>query len=159
MEHGPAGPAWAAWIEHSALGHALRNSIWLFPAVETLHILGFALLVGAIVTFDARVVATRGGFVLPDWERAVLPVARAGFLLAVPMGLLLFATETTAYARNPAFRLKLVAIGLALANIGAFHLLARSAAGRVTPGLRIMAGLSLALWVLVLICGRMIAYL
>lgn len=157
MEHGPAGPAWAAWLEHSAVGHALRNSVWLFPAVETLHIVGFALLVGAIVTFDARVVAARSDFPLRAWERAVLPVARIGFALALPMGLLLLATETTAYARNPAFRLKLVAIGLALVNVGIFHRLARQDV--VTPALRLTAGISLGLWLLVLICGRMIAYL
>lgn len=157
MEHGPGGPAWAALIEQSGVGHALRNSLWLFPAAETLHILGFALLVGAIVTFDARVVTAGPAFERARWERAVLPVARFGFLLAVPMGLLLFTTEATAYSRNPAFRLKLVMIVLAIANIALFHRLGRREPG-VSTSLRLTAGLSLGLWTLTLICGRLIAY-
>lgn len=159
MEHGHAvlGPAWAALIERSALGQAMRGSLWLFPLVETLHIIGLALLVGAIVTFDLRVVGAGPGFERAGWERAVLPVARFGFFLAVPMGLLLFATEATAYARNPAFWLKLAAIGTALANVALFHRLARGTAG-VTPALRVTAGLSLGLWLLVLTLGRLIAY-
>ncbi len=152
-----AGPAWAAAIEHSAVGEAMRGSLWLFPAVETLHIVGFALLVGAIVTFDARVVAARPGMALDRWARAVLPVARLGFALALPMGLLLFATEATAYARNPAFRLKLVLLAAALANVAAFHLLARGRDRPSTP-LRAAAGVSMAVWLGVLVLGRLIAY-
>ncbi len=156
--HGAAaGLAWAALVEHSPLGDALRNSVWLFPAVETLHIIGFAILVGAIVTFDVRVIATRPSLEFGPWRRAVLPVARAGFALALPTGLLLFVTEATAYAANPAFRWKLVMLALALANVGLFHLSAR---GRVDPSsaLRLIAGLSLAAWLGVLILGRLIAY-
>ena len=156
MEHLP-GPAWAATVEHSSLGYALRNSLWLFPAVETLHILGFAILVGAIVTFDARVIGARDGFALEAWQRAILPVARLGFLIAVPMGLMLFTTEATAYSRNPAFRLKLVMLVVALANIVIFHRLARGRA-TLSRGLRIAAGMSLASWLLVLVLGRLIAY-
>ena len=51
--HGAGGLAWAALIEHSALGETLRGSTWLYPAVECLHIVGFALLVGAIASFLA----------------------------------------------------------------------------------------------------------
>jgi hypothetical protein len=159
LEHGLAAtaPAWAMAVERSAVGQALRTSLWLFPAVETLHILGLALLVGAIATFDLRVIRAGPGLDLARWERAVLPVARAGFLLAVPMGLLLFTTEATAYARNPAFQLKLLLILAALANIALFHRL-RNRAGMLTAGLRLAAALSLALWLAVLACGRLIAY-
>jgi hypothetical protein len=159
LEHGLEAtvPAWAMAVERSAVGQALRTSLWLFPAVETLHILGLALLVGAIATFDLRVIRAGPGLDLARWERAVLPVARAGFLLAVPMGLLLFTTEATAYARNPAFQAKLLLIAAALANIALFHGLAHRAQAP-TAGLRLAAALSLALWVAVLACGRLIAY-
>lgn len=144
-------------IEQSSLGGALRNSLWLYPAVETLHIIGFAILVGAIVTFDLRVIAARPGLALGPWQSAVLPVARAGFALALPMGLLLFVANATAYLANPAFRLKLVMLALALGNVGAFHLMA---ADRDEPStaLRLIAGLSLAAWLCVLSLGRLIAY-
>lgn len=158
MEHAPTGGwAWLGALEHSGLGQTLRSSLWLYPAVETLHILGLAMLVGAIVTYDARVAAAGRGLDLPAWSRAVLPVARLGFLLAVPMGLLLFTTEARAFAANPVFRLKLVLILLALGNVAFFHAQAR---GKATPtaALRASAILSIALWTLVLASGRLIAY-
>jgi hypothetical protein len=158
MEHGIMAPAWAAAVEHSGVGQALRTSLWLYPVVEVLHIVGFALLVGAIATFDARVIRGGGGLDLARWERAVLPVARLGFALAVPMGLLLFTAEAGAYVRNPAFRMKLVLVLVALANVALFHARARRSR-EVTGGLRLLAGLSLALWLAVLTCGRLIAYL
>lgn len=158
MEHGAAlGPVWLEALEHSGLGRTLRGSLWLFPAVETLHILGFAILVGAIVTFDARVVAARPGLDLAGWQRAVLPVARLGFLLALPMGLLLFTVEATAYWANPMFRAKLVLLLLALGNIVLWHRLA-ARSGWPSARVRWSAAVSLLLWLLVVVAGRLIAY-
>lgn len=162
MEHGADGPAWAALIEHSALGATMRGSIWLYPAVECLHIVGFALLVGAIVSFDVRSLGARSLDAVETLAVQLLPIARTGFALAVPMGLLLFATEATAYVANPAFLTKLALIALALANIAWFHHRLRAAAGTFgvigLGRLRLSAGLSLALWIAVLLAGRLIAY-
>lgn len=97
--------------------------------------------------------------------RLLLPVAVTGFVLAVPTGLLLFTTEATALAGNPAFLAKLALIGLALLNILAFHRLAGrrmadwSLSDRPPPGARFAGAASLALWVGALACGRLIAYL
>ena len=112
MEHGPAGPAWAALLEQSSLGATLRGSVWLYPAVECLHIVGFALLVGSIVSFDVRSLRARSLETVEILAAQLLPVARTGFALAVPMGLLLFITEATAYLANPLFLAKLVLIAL-----------------------------------------------
>lgn len=148
MEHGGAATGWLAAIERSALGEALRGSIWLYPAVETLHIIGFALLVGSIAVFDLKVLAGRKG------DRPAVLTARAGFVLAATMGVLLFVTEARAYAGNPAFLVKVVLIALALANVVWFHV----RAGRGST-MRLAAGVSLASWLAVVVCGRMIAYL
>jgi hypothetical protein len=156
VEHAAEGVGWLGTVQASAIGHTLRNGLWLYPTVETLHVIGLALLVGAIVTFDLRVLRAGPGFDLEAWQRAVLPVARAGFVLAVAMGVLLFTVEATAYARNPVFLGKLVLIVLALGNVWLFHRLA--AHGGVTPGVRGAAAFSLLLWLLVAVCGRMIAY-
>jgi hypothetical protein len=157
VEHAVGEGGWLAALQGSALAHAMRSSLWLYPAVETLHVVGLAVLVGAIVAFDARVVRLGPALDLAAWSRAVLPVARAGFALAVPMGLLLFTVEATAYARNAAFLAKLALIALALANIWLFHRLAGRAGG-VTPPLRMLAAASLVLWLAVVVCGRLIAY-
>ncbi|MFO1069141.1 MAG: hypothetical protein U1E14_11525 [Geminicoccaceae bacterium] len=165
MEHGVAnGPALLAALEHSGLGDVLRSSLWLYPAVETLHILGFALLVGGMAVLDGRIVTAPRRFDPEPWLAPCLSVARIGFALAVPMGFLLFAAEATAYVRNPVFLAKVGLILLALANIAWMHagpLRRYRALGRSTgvlPELRTTAAVSLALWVLVLACGRLIAY-
>ena len=54
MEHGGEGPALLVALEQSVLGATMRQSIFLYPAVEIVHIFGFILLVGSIVAFDLR---------------------------------------------------------------------------------------------------------
>jgi hypothetical protein len=143
--HGAAtGPAWAAALEQSGFAHAMRESLVLYPAVEVLHIVGFALLVGAIATYDVRLIAGR------EPPASAQRVAAFGAALAVPAGLMLFTTEATAYLHNPVFLTKLALIGLALVNIALFHI-ARA------PG-RLVGAASLALWLGVLACGRLTAY-
>lgn len=165
MEHGLApGPALLVALEGSAMAHELRQSLWLYPAVETLHILGFALLLGSIAAFDLRVLTAPAGLDIAPWMRAVVPLSAAGLALAAPMGLLLFTVEATAYARNPLFLAKMALLALALANVLWFRLgpwRLREAVGPslgVVPAMRASALASLALWVAVLTCGRLIAY-
>ncbi len=144
-EHAPAaGPAWAAALEASGFARAMRDSLALYPAVETLHIVGFALLFGAIVTYDLRLIAGREPPAIAQRSAAV------GIALAVPAGLMLFSREARAYLHNPVFLAKLALIALALANVAFFHL-AR------TPG-RAAGAASLSLWLGALVCGRLIAY-
>jgi hypothetical protein len=144
-EHGAAaGPAWAAALEASGFARTMRESLALYPAVEVLHIVGFALLVGAIATYDLRLIAGR------EPPAIAQRVAAGGLAVAAPAGLMLFATEATAYLHNPVFLAKLGLIALALVNVALFHF-AR------TPG-RLAGAASLALWLSVLTCGRLIAY-
>lgn len=165
MEHGLAGPPLLAALEGSGLGQALRGSLWLYPAVETLHILGFAVLVGAIVAFDVRLLTASDRFDVESWVRQLVPVAATGLALAMPMGFLLFTAEATAYFRNPVFLAKMALLLLALANVLWFHLgsyrrrLEVGPSMGITSPMRLSAALSMGAWVAVLICGRLIAYI
>ena len=164
MEHAADGPALLVALEGSGLGRTLRGSLWLYPAVETLHILGFAVLVGSIVAFDLRLLTAPDRFDVEGWVRRLVPVAAAGLALAVPMGFLLFTAEATAYVRNPVFLAKMALLLLALANVLWFHLGSyrrRREVGPsmgIPPAMRLSAVLSMAAWTAVLICGRLIAY-
>jgi len=164
-DHGPAGPGWLAALETSPLGDTLRQSLWLYPLVEVAHILGLALLVGAIVAFDLRLLGVRAPLLPADaLSRLLLPVAVTGFALTIPTGILLFVTEATALIGNPAFLLKMTLLVLALVNIAVFH----SRAGhrmanwtvddRPPQAARFAGAASLALWIAILACGRLIAY-
>ncbi len=166
MDHsqGPTGPGWLVALETSGLGEALRGSLWLYPLVEVLHILGLALLVGAVAAFDLRLMGLHARLPAEALSRLLLPVAVVGFVLAVPTGILLFISEATALAGNPAFLVKMGLLIAALANIALFHcgagrrILDWGGGGRPPAAARVAGAASLLLWVAVLAAGRLIAY-
>lgn len=155
---------WLRWLEASALASRLRGDAWLYPAVETIHIIGFAILVGAAVVFDLRLLGLSPAIRVSDLARHVLPWARRSlFLLVLPSGLLLFATQAEALAASRVFQLKLLLIALAGMNTFVFHgRTARTLAewDQADPPLaaKVAGALSLVLWVGVVTCGRWLAY-
>jgi hypothetical protein len=161
---GPVLGDWLAWLERSGLATALRESTWLYPAVETAHILGFVVLVGAAAMWDLRLLGLSRSVSVSGLGRHLLPWARAGLLVAAPTGLLLFMTDATETAANPAFRLKLVLIAAAGLNAAAFHRWTFGSVQSWDQGVgsplpaRLAGALSLALWTSVITCGRLIAY-
>jgi len=150
-----------AWQE-GPLGLAMRTSPLAYPVAETLHIIGFTLLIGPIVALDLRLLGFGRTLPVAALARLVLPVAIGGFALAVCMGLLLFSADAAHVAINPSFRIKLVLIGLALLNVALLHLgVWRDVAtwhGVVPARARIAAVLSLVFWLGALTAGRLIAY-
>ncbi len=162
--HAPVGPAWLVWLELSGLGEAMRRSLWMYPIVEIFHILGFVILVGAAVMFDLRVLGMGRGLSLSALARHLLRWSWAGLALVVPAGIMMFSAHATEFANNPAFLLKLGLIALAGANVAFFHLgpyrlvHAWGDAGPAPGAARATAALSIAIWIAVIACGRLIAY-
>ena len=165
MEHAPPdAPAWLVSIQESALGEQMRQSLLLYPIVEIVHLIGIALLVGSIVALDLRLIGLRRFLPATGMARHLLPVSVIGFVMAVGSGSMLFVTEAASLAFNPAFQLKLVLIALGGINAAMFHLgpwrrVARWEHAAPPPAARIGGALSILLWLSVLTCGRMIAYL
>lgn len=163
--HDPVGPALLVWLETTALAVAMREGLWLYPIVEIVHIAGFVLLVGAAAMFDLRLLGVARGLDVGALARFLLPWSRLGLAVAVPSGLLMFSAHATEMIENPAFQLKLALILAAGVNAWAFHRgVFRHAAswppGAATPpGARAAAVASLALWLGVIACGRLLAYL
>jgi hypothetical protein len=153
-----------AWLEATPVATAIRVSPWLYPALETLHILGLGLLIGAAWTWDLRLLGMGRGAAVSELARLALPAARAGFGVAAASGALLFASDAVTTAANPAFRAKLLLISLAAANAALFHRAYPSTAAwdrgvRAPARARVAAALSLVLWSLAATAGRLIAYL
>lgn len=136
---------------------ALRESTLAYPIVNALHIIGVALLFGAIVPLDLRLAGWRRDAAAVDGlSRLLLPIAIFGFLLAATAGLLLFAADARAYAASPLFRAKMVLIATALANALALRRVDwRQARSRRVA---LAAAASLFLWLSVIVLGRMIGY-
>jgi hypothetical protein len=145
---------------------ALRASRWVYPLVNSGHIVGLALLFGAILPLDLRLLGAWRSVPLHHLARVLLPVAMAGLSLSVVTGLLLFSVGAVKYAGLPLFPLKLALIAAAVANALALRrsaawTLARIPEVTMDPTARLKAAglLSLGLWLAVILCGRFLAYL
>jgi hypothetical protein len=163
--HAPAGPALLAWLESTAFAAAMRQWLWLYPIVEIAHITGIALLVGSIAMFDLRVLGLSRTLPVRALARHLLPWTWAGFAIIAATGAMMFTAHATEFWSNPAFAVKLALIGLAGANALWFHVGVYGGARRWDTGTvapvpaKAAAALSLALWVGVISCGRLLAYL
>lgn len=154
-----------AAIEATPFATAVRESTWMFPTFETLHVLCIALVVGTIMIVDFRLinVASRHRPV-SEIMREVLPWTWGAFAGALIFGGLLFCSGATKYAHNPQFLFKMMLLLLAAVNMAVFHL----GSGRkielwdrasMTPtGARIAGVLSILIWVSVVALGRWIGF-
>jgi hypothetical protein len=154
----------AAAIESNVLATWLRSSAWGYPAVETLHITGLAVLFGAAVAFDLRLLGVASPLPVDGVARFLLPLARIGFGLAVVSGLTLFMMQARTFAVMPLFFVKMTTVAIAVANTMLFHrgvytsVSRWSLASRTPRRARVAAVVSLVCWTLVLVCGRFLAY-
>jgi hypothetical protein len=146
-------------FEQSGLGQAARTTGWVYPIVNLAHVLGAALLLGAIATFDIQVL--RRAQNLNVVANAVVPVASTGLLLQVISGVVLLSADASSVAANPAFQFKMGMFVLGLVNIALFRWRFGGALRIEKPlaGAYGFALVSLASWTLVLLAGRAIAYL
>jgi len=158
------GAALLEALQEGSFAAAMRDSIWLYPVVETVHIIGFAILVGAVIMFDLRVLGVSKRVPVRMLAQYLLPWAVAALLLIVPAGFLMFSADATNLISNRAFVIKMVLLMLAATNAAAFHLGAFrnvdqwNQETRAPRSARLHAGASLLIWLGVITCGRMIAY-
>ncbi|WP_341677168.1 hypothetical protein [Niveibacterium sp. SC-1] len=138
------------------MNHWLLQSTWVYPALETLHITGIALLLGSLAVFELRLLGAGRALAEPELAWLALPVTLGGFLLAAGSGTLLFAGQAQDMLANPAFRLKMLLLGLVGTNAGLFYL--RGGLARVDALAKLQVLLSLLLWLAIIACGRAIAY-
>lgn len=142
----------------------MKGSTWLFPVVETVHIWGFVILVGAAVLFDLRVLGLARGIPVRALARFLLPFSLGAVLVVVPSGVLLFATQPLELLANRVFMLKLFLVFLAACNALAFHAGPYRSVSqwdvdlKAPPLARLLTALSIAIWFAVIACGRFLAY-
>ena len=142
------------WIEASALAAAIRQSAWLYPFIEIVHIIGIVLVAGSAFFFDLQLLSPGKKNLVEN--RYLLSWSKRGLLLVVPSGLLLFATNATALALDPVFGLKLLLLLIAGINAWIFHKRVDHPANLSTAKYHAIA--SIILWVSIISCGRLLAY-
>jgi hypothetical protein len=152
------------WLEKSSWAVGIRQSLWLYPALEIVHILGIVMLVGAAFLFDLRLLGFSRNLPVTGLSKHLLPWSQRGLILIVPSGVLLFITNAQALGTDPVFWTKVGLIGVAALNVFVFHRLVympfkRHGASGDLPGMaQLCAGISIVVWIAVVACGRLLAY-
>lgn len=147
----------------------MRGSFWVYPLVNAGHILGVALLIGAIVPLDLRLVGLFKRGRLKNLAAVLVPVAASGLALAAVTGALLFIVKPAEYVATDLFLFKIAVIGVGLINIAAVRANPRwaeivqadeSLLNPTEPDghLQAAGAVSLVAWVSVLVLGRLVGY-
>ena len=155
-----------SWLEGSALGHAMRESgVWTYGVVNLIHILGVTALFGSVLILDLRLLGLWRKVALSAISTPAVPVAAAGFVIAVLSGVCLLATKATEYVGNPFLYVKFPAIGLGILNVVALSSFSawkqhkiRELTDRERSTLAVFGGISLLCWLTAISAGRMIGY-
>lgn len=155
----------AAWLDTHDWSTALHESLWVYPLVESTHVLTLMLFVGMLAMVDLRMlgVAFRATPVSELTSR-LLPWSVAGFVVMVGTGVLLFYAIPVRTAHSVWFRVKVVLLIAAAINAWWFHRRVSKdrerwdAQEKPPLGVRLAAATSLGVWSGVIVAGRMIAY-
>lgn len=154
-----------ASLQETRLATGIRDSLLLFPLLESLHVIGLALVVGTIAVVDLRLLGlASAGRPFRRMTSEILKWTWGAFVLTALTGSLMFVTNAEVYFHNAWFRAKLVLLALAGANVLVFELTAGRTSERwdrapsAPPVAKAVAAVSLVLWVAVIAAGRMIGF-
>ena len=152
-------------LEASGLANRIRDSLWLFPLIESTHVIGLALVFGTIAIIDLRllgIASTQRSF--QRMASDILKWTWGAFALTALTGSLMFITNASVYYHNVFFRTKMLLLALTGINTLFFEL----TTGRTIEGWdharsapragKAVAALSLAMWIGIICMGRLIGF-
>ncbi len=156
----------ATWLHSTTISWAVNSGVpWIWPACETLHFVGLALVMGCVGILDLRILGIAKGLELGPLQRLV-PWGVAGFVINLVTGALFFIGNPFQYIRNVAFGYKMLFIALAGVNVMCFYMMGLHrridviGAGQDAPrAAKVAAATSLFLWIGVMYWGRMLPFI
>lgn len=152
------------WLQESALGTWVAESIWGYPIVLACHAIGMAVVVGTVVMINLRVLGFARKVVVTLFDKLSV-ITWAGLALNVLTGLALFSGDPVKFFYHPVFRIK---ISLIVVGVLSTWLLLREIRGTAPSPANMhempartkwIAGFSLAFWSSAIVAGRLIAYI
>jgi len=152
-------------LEATAVATKIRESLYVFPFLESTHVIGLALVFGTIAIIDLRLIGLASS--QRSFKRIYSDILKwtwAAFALTALTGALMFITNATVYYHNFYFRAKMLLLVLAGINMGVFELtLGRKVESwdkspSAPPLGRAVGVLSIALWIAVIFMGRLIGF-
>ncbi|MDD9889760.1 MAG: hypothetical protein OXU30_05385 [Gammaproteobacteria bacterium] len=143
------------WLENSTVGMWVSSSLWAYPFLLSVHIVGLAIVVGLFSMRDLRLLGMFGTLPVNTFSN-LGKLALAGFILNAISGLLLFTSQASIFVTSVPFVSKIVAItaGMILA-----HSIQKKLNDDISSSTRILASISIACWIAAIIGGRLIAYI
>ena len=153
------------WLESTAVSVSIRESVWTYPIIESIHVLGLTLFMGLLLLWDLRLVGlTLRKIPVSRMWRGLFPWIGLGAVIMIVSGVLLFWSDPVRFYANVFFRVKVAGLALALANAMAFHFgIERSLVQWDTQSpppraARVAGAASIALWAAIIVVGRLVAY-
>jgi hypothetical protein len=144
-------------IEASALGQTIRESTWLFPAIESTHLLALALLGGSILIMALSILGWGLKTPVAEVYKSAHRYLNAAVIVLLITGVLLGVSEPVKLYGRQAFWVKMISLALALLlTYFAFNPLVRRGASGAS--LRSITLLTIASWLLVAMAGRWIGF-
>jgi hypothetical protein len=135
----------------------IKSSVWAYPVLEIVHILGIGLILGNLVLIELRVFGRGKGLPVKDLARLSLTLVALGFGMAAASGLLMFGSKAEELLTNRAFTLKMLLLFAVGSNAAWFH--GRGSLDKLDLVAKLQMLGSTLLWVAIVSCGRWIAYL
>lgn len=153
------------WVESWPLGEAMRSSVWMFPAIECIHVLALVFVVGSIARVDLRLL----GVIWRDRpitqvSKELLPWTWTSFVVASITGLLLFTSAAVKYVGIVFFGIKMILLVMAGLNMLYFQFVTYRTVEQwdihadPPTGAKVAAALSLIFWLGIITTGRFIGF-
>jgi hypothetical protein len=153
------------WLESTAAGTLVRESLYGFQIVAGIHILALAFSVGTLIWWDLRLAGvSMSRYPVTALYRRLMPWTLTGFAVMFVSGALLFSGFATKAYVNVYFRIKVAAMLLAGVNALFYHFATErriaewNEAARPPMPVRFAGVVSLLMWAIVILAGRMMAY-
>jgi hypothetical protein len=151
------------WLETADPAWFMNDWRWAWRIFESIHFVGLCFLIGTVGLFDLRMLGMAKPVSMVALHKLV-PWGIAGYAMNVMTGISFFAAAPDQYMYNPAFQYKILFMGMAGINVLTFYLAMYRKVAVLGPGddapmaAKIMAGVSLSLWLGVIICGRLLTF-
>jgi Family of unknown function (DUF6644) len=147
------------WCEASWIGNMIRDSLWLFPVIEAVHLLGLCVLGGAVLILDLRMLGFGLRHPIAEVARGARPWLFGAIVVMLMTGTALFLSESIKCYYNTSFWVKITTLPIALLFAFTWHRRVALASGvDVTARTRSAAIISMVLWFTVAAAGRWIGF-
>jgi hypothetical protein len=148
------------WCEATWLGNAIRDSLWLFPVIEAVHLLGLCVLGGAVLLLDLRMLGVGlRSQPIAQLARDAKPWLLGSLAVMLLTGTALFLSESVKCYYNTSFWVKITTLPVAIVFALTIHeRIATSTTGEASAATRLAGFASLALWFTVAAAGRWIGF-